>query len=120
MFSDHPTTMGTVPANMWWWVTGVVLLVVQLVALGLVVQGQVRAAELSRAQMAQQRLAIAHCMQSSKAASRTACLAQFTEPGVRVDKVPEQIVVSNTADFSHSDAQVQGKLLKPVTFTARK
>ena len=119
MFSDHLSIPSTVTTKTWLLLAAVLLIVCQLAALRFVALGQVQAAELRKAELAYQRLAVAQCIQSSKGSAHNACISQVLAQGAPVVGSSEQVVAASTAGSIRNTPQAQSQGLRPVAFTVR-
>ncbi|MDO9405605.1 MAG: hypothetical protein Q7T87_16350 [Polaromonas sp.] len=76
MFSNHLTPVRSSRAGKVLLAVGTLAIAGQLGAVAMVAEGQVKKAELRQSRMAAERLAVAHCLESSVGANRHICLQQ--------------------------------------------
>ncbi|MEO6018110.1 MAG: hypothetical protein ABIP46_12715 [Polaromonas sp.] len=110
MFSDHlPKIEMPKIANLspkaWFAIAAGLVFLCQLVALGMVADGQVKKAQLREAQSGSERLAVARCIETNSAASRNSCLqlneaaqpSQNTGSGRRMQASADASMMDNAA-----------------------
>ena len=76
MFSDHLRKIDEVPHKTLFGVAAGLVILCQLVAMALVVDGQVAKAKARDAHHAHERMAVAQCMESSRGVARHSCIQQ--------------------------------------------
>ena len=76
MFSDHLPKIDEVPNRTLFMMAAGLVLLCQLVAMALVVDGQVNLAQVRNALRISERTAVIHCMESSLGATRHSCIEQ--------------------------------------------
>ena len=76
MFSDHLKKIDNAPAKTLFLIAGALVIVCQLVAMALVVDGQVAKAKNRDAAFASERLAVIQCMESTMGSARHSCVQQ--------------------------------------------
>ena len=120
MFSDRSTTSSALSTKTWLWGTAILLVILcQLLALRFVALGQVQAAELRQARLAQQRVAVAQCVQNSSGAARNTCISQSLASSEAAADNLGQVAVISIEGFIRNTLEAPGEWLKPVAFTAR-
>ena len=123
MISDYLQKIDQISYKALFGVAAVLVILCQLVAMALVVDGQVSKAHLRDAQYASERVAIAYCIESSNGVARNNCLQQVqavTHPSADIDSRPDvQAVASNSGLKS---AAMSAQLLPgfmPSSFSSR-
>jgi len=76
MFSDHLPKIDEVPNKTLFLVAAGLVIVCQLIAMALVVDGQVNMAQVRDALRVSERIAVVRCMESSLGAKRNSCIEQ--------------------------------------------
>jgi hypothetical protein len=119
MFSDHLPKIDEVPSRVLFLVAAGLVILCQLVAMAMVVDGQMSMAQVRDASRVSERTAINRCMESSLGASRHSCIQQAKAANA---PVPDGQSTQALADTEESDitalpaSPVQGLL--PASFAA--
>ena len=123
MFSDHLRKINAIPRRTLLGVAGGFLILCQLVALAMVADEQVKKAQARETQRTSERIATAHCMESSMGAARHSCLQQAkvaSLPAAVTDpRQGGEAVASNFSLESSALATHQRQDFRPATFTPR-
>jgi hypothetical protein len=123
MFSDHLRKIKEIPYKTLLGVAGGFLILCQLVALAMVADEQVKKAQVREAQRTSERIAAAHCMESTMGAARHSCLQQAKAanlPSELVDpRQSGQAVASNFDVESSALAAHRMQDFRPAMFTPR-
>ena len=123
MFSDHLKKVDEKPYKALFGVAAGLVFVCQLVALVLVVDGQVEKAHLRDAQYNSARMAVADCSDSHSGAARSQCIEQVnaslnpystSTPELEARAITQ---VAGESDASPSASNAQGMM--PTTFASR-
>ncbi|MEO7400228.1 MAG: hypothetical protein ABIV07_05595 [Polaromonas sp.] len=123
MFSEQLKKMDEMPYKTMWGVAACLVILCQLLAMVLVVQGQVRKAEIRDSSLDSRRMAIAKCNEAASAAARQSCvqqtLAAFSSPP-EPEAANQAQALASPASFERGDAaagKAQG--LMPASYTIR-
>jgi len=123
MFSDHVAKINAIPRKTLLGVAGGFLILCQLVALAMVADEQVKKAQARETLRISERIATAHCMESSMGAARHSCLQQAKAAGLPAAVTdPRQVgeaVASNFSPESSALAAHQRQDFRPAMFTPR-
>lgn len=122
MFSDHLPKIDEVPSRILFMVAAGLVLLCQLAAMALVVDGQVNLAQVRNALRISERSAVIHCMESSLGATRHSCIEQANAANALALDGPVNHGTQALADTEESDitalptGPVQGFI--PAAFSA--
>lgn len=123
MFSDHLRKIKEIPYKTLLGVAGGFLILCQLVALAMVADEQVKKAQVRDTQRISERIATAHCMESSMGVARHSCLQQAKAANLPSEVVDPrqngQAVASNFDGGSGALAAHQMQDFRPAMFTPR-
>jgi len=123
MFSDHLRKINEIPRKTLLGVAGGILILCQLVALAMVADEQVKKAQVRETQRISERIAAAHCMESTMGAARHSCLQQAKDANfpaaVTVPGQNGQAVASNFDVESGALATHQVQDFRPALFMSR-
>jgi hypothetical protein len=120
MFSDHLPKIDEVPGRTLFMVAAGLVILCQLVAMTLVVDGQVNMVQVRDAKRVSERAAISQCMESSLAATRHSCIQQAKAANARAQdgKNTQALADTEESDITALPASpVQG--LMPPSFAPR-
>jgi hypothetical protein len=121
MFSDHLKKIDHMPYKTMLGLAACLVILCQLVAMVLVVDGQVRKAEARETSLGSQRMAIAQCNESSPAGARQTCIQQVMAISGKPHDPVNGLQVQALTDSAPSDrggvsiGKVEG--LMPASFT---
>lgn len=123
MFSDHLRKIQEIPHKTLLGVAGGFVILCQLVALAMVADEQVKKAQVRETQRISERIATAHCMESSMGAARHSCLQQAKAANLPSEvadpRQNSQAVASNFDGGSGALAARQMEDFRPAMFTPR-
>jgi hypothetical protein len=120
MFSDHLPKIDELPNKMLFLVAAGLVILCQLVAMAMVVDGQVSMAQVRDASRVSERTAINQCMESSLGVARHNCIQQAKATNTPVQDGPSAQALADTeeSDITALPANpVQGLL--PASFSPR-
>ncbi len=123
MFTDYLQKIDQLSLKTLFGVAAGLVILCQLVAMALVVDGQVSKAQLRDAQYASERVAFAYCIESSNGVARNNCMRQVqavTRPSREIDSSQGMQTVASTSGLTNAAIPAplsQG--LMPASFTAR-
>ena len=120
MFSDHLPKIDEVPSKMLFLVAAGLVILCQLAAMALVVDGQVNLAQVRDALRVSERTAINQCMESRLGAARHNCIQQAKAANASVQDEPSTQVLSDTEESDITalpPKQMQGFM--PTSFAPR-
>ncbi len=123
MFFDHLKKIDHMPYRTMLGLAACLVILCQLVAMVLVVDGQVRKAKARDSSLGSQRLAIAQCNEASSAAARQSCIQQTiaaSSPPHDPEAATQVQTLANSAPFDSggvSTGKVQAFM--PASFTIR-
>lgn len=123
MFSEQLKKMDEMPYKAMWGVAACLLILCQLLAMVLVVEGQVRKAEARDSSLDSRRVTIARCNEAASAAARQSCIqetmAAFSPP--REAEAANQVQgLANPVSFEHGErAAGKSQVLMPASYTIR-
>ena len=127
MFSDHLRKINEIPRKTLLGVAGGFLILCQLVALAMVADEQVKKAQVREAQRTSERIAAAHCWESSMGAARHSCLQQaktaslpaaVADPGQAGEAVASNFSVENGV-ATHQRQDFRPAMFTPPLMTTR-
>lgn len=123
MFSDHMQKIDTMRYKTMLGVAACLVILCQLIAMVLVVDGQVKKAEVRDTSLGSQRTAIAQCNETSPAAARQRCIEQATAassgPGDPAQRLQVQ-ALSDPERFDGSGVPVgKGQGFMPASLSIR-
>jgi len=123
MFSDHLQIINDIPHKTLLGVAGGLVILCQLVAMAMVADEQVKKAQVRETQRTLERIAAAHCMESTMGAARHSCLQQAKAANfpsaVSAPEQSGQAVASNFDVESSALATHQMQDFRPALFTPR-
>ena len=123
MFSDHLRKIKEIPHNTLLGMAAGFVILCQLVALAMVADEQVKKAQVRETQRISERIATAHCMESSMGAARHSCLQQAKTANLPSEvadpRQNSQAVASNFDGGSGALAAHQMQDFRPAMFTPR-
>jgi hypothetical protein len=120
MFSDHLPKIDELPSRTLFMVAAGLVILCQLVAMTLVVDGQVNMAQVRDTLRVSERTAISQCMESSLAATRHSCIQQANAANAPIQdgQNTQALADSEESDITALPASpVQG--LMPASFAPR-
>jgi hypothetical protein len=120
MFSDHLPKIDELPNRMLFLVAAVLVILCQLVAMAMVVGGQVDTAQLRDASRAFERNAINQCLESNLTATRHSCMEQTNVADAYAHNRQSTQALANTggSDMTALPSNPVESFL-PASFTAR-
>lgn len=122
MFSQYLQKIDQLSLKTLFGVAAGLVILCQLVAMALVVDGQVSKAQLRDTQYAAERVAFAYCIESSNGVARNNCLRQVqaaTRPSPDIDSSQSVQAVASTSGLRNAAMPAPMRGFMPASFTAR-
>ena len=119
MFSDYFSKPRQAHTKAWLLLGAMVLIVCQLAALRFVALSQVQAAELRQARLADERIAVAQCIQSSNGPARNACMSDVLAQGAPDVGGVDQVVTGGMKGTIRNTLAAPSEWLKPEALASR-
>ena len=120
MFSDYFSKPRQAHTKAWLLLGAMVLIVCQLAAMRFVALSQVQAAELRQSRLADQRMAVAQCIQSSSGPARNACMSDVMAQGAPDAGGSDQATAGDMEGTIRNPRGMSSLVAWPLAFTTGK
>ena len=120
MFSDHLPKIDEVPSKTLFLVAAGLVLVCQLIAMALVVDGQVNMAQVRDALRVSERIAVVRCMESSLGAKRNSCMEQAAAASAAAQQAKRTHALADTEESDITALPASSvQVFTPASFATR-